>query len=435
MCYAIPGRIVDIKNNIAIVDYFGEKREVLNEFSDVQLNDYVYAQGGIIIQKIDESKALSTLKLWKKRFHELKKIDEKLTNYQEENSIDSDFKKIIRKAEKRIDLSKSEMLRLLRAKDKHELETLFRTANKIRKKTLENSSCVHGIIEFSNYCINNCAYCGIQKDNSSLERYRMSVDEIVKTADYAANSLGFKALVLQSGEDSFYTSDKMVDIIKKIKEKCRVLLFVSVGTKSLEDYRKMYDAGARGILLRFETSNQELYRKLHSTSASKSDFKKRINTLRYASKIGYLIATGSLIGIPGQTEEDILNDILLTKSLNADMYSFGPLIAHPKTNLSNAGLIDINNMLKVIAVSRIIDNTSKILVTTALETLDNENGRKKGLFAGANSLMINVTPRKFKRLYNLYPGRPDKDKEITQNISNTLKLLFSIGRAPTDLGI
>jgi biotin synthase len=157
--------------------------------------------------------------------------------------------------------------------------------------------------------------------------------------------------------------------------------------------------------------------------------------LRYIDRLRYIIATGSLIGIPNQTENDILEDILLTKSLNAEMYSFGPLIPHPETPLADTNLININTMLKVIAVSRLVDPHAKILVTTALETLDKKNARKKALLAGANSLMINVTPTKYRKLYYLYPNRPDKDKEISKNIEETVNMLYSLGRAPTDFGL
>ncbi len=432
MCYTIPGKVVEIKKNIAIIDYFGEHRNVLNESPTVDIGNYIYAQGGIIIQKIPEKEALRILKLWRKKFIELREIDLKISETKK-HEVDKKFQEIIEKAKQSIFLKKIEILRLLRIKDKEELELLLETANKIRQENLKNSCCVHGIIEFSNYCVNNCLYCGIRKENKNLKRYRMSIDEIVETADYAVNKLGFKALVLQSGEDDFYSTEKLVEIIKKIKEKCGVLIFMSVGTKDFEDYKKMYEAGARGVLIRFETSNSELYKKIHF--GPKADFKKRIQLIKYANKLGYIVATGSLIGLPGQTEEDLMNDIFLIKKLNAEMYSFGPLIPHQDTPLAKTPLVDINTVLKVLAVSRLIDNRAKILVTTALETLDKKNGREAGLLSGANSLMINVTPRKYKEDYTLYPGRPDRNKEITKNISETLKLLYSLGRAPTDLGL
>ena len=157
--------------------------------------------------------------------------------------------------------------------------------------------------------------------------------------------------------------------------------------------------------------------------------------IKDAAKIGYLIATGSLIGLPCQTNEDILNDILLTASLNAEMYSFGPLIPHPETPFAQNPKVNTDDILKAIAVSRLSNPNAKILVTTALETLDKKDGRRLGLLAGANSLMINVTPEKYKGLYSIYPSKAGADKAVLESIGETLKLLYSLGRAPTDLGL
>ncbi len=432
MCYAIPGKVVEVKNNIVIVDYFGERRNVLNDFFDISKGDYVYAQGGILVKKISKKNATLILNEWKDKFFDLKKVDSKLSEIKEISPIDKEFEKIIEKSRQGVSLKKEEMLRLLKTNNKNELDILFKTANKIRQDYLKNSCCVHGIIEFSNYCRNNCFYCGIRVDNKEIERYRMDVDEIVEVADYAVNQLGFKALVLQSGEDFWYTTEKLVEIIKNIKKRCGVLLFVGVGERSFSSYKKMYEAGARGILLRFETSNPKLYKKIHS--GPKSDFKKRIEILKYTRKLGYIVATDSLIGLPGQTEVDLINDILLTKSLGTDMYSFGPLIPHTQTPLANTKVSNTNSVLKVIAVSRLINPDAKILITTALETLDKE-GKRRGLLAGANSLMINVTPYRYKVKYSIYPNRFIKDEVISKTIEKTLQLLYSLGRAPTDLGV
>jgi biotin synthase len=433
MCYAIPGKIVELKGNIAVVDYFGEQRNVLNEFPHIRIGDYVYAQGGILVQKIPGKEAVLILKEWKDRFFQLKKLDLKISGAERKRKIeDKGFGEIVEKAEQG-GLKKEGILRLLGTDDEKELNLLFKTANWLRRKYLKNSCCVHGIIEFSNYCRNNCMYCGIRKGNKELKRYRMSVGEIAEIAEYAVSQLGFKALVLQSGEDLWYTKERLAEIIKRIKERCGVLLFMSVGGRSFDCYKKMYEAGARGVLLRFESSNPELYRKIHS--GPKSDFKKRIKLLRQAKELGYIIATGSLIGLPGQTEKDMMNDILLAKSLKADMYSFGPLIPHPQTPLADTGLVDINTVLKVIAVSRLAEPDAKILVTTALETLNKENGRRLGLLSGANSLMINITPAKYKNLYSIYPNKAGSDKGVEENIKDTLKLLYLLGRAPTDLGM
>jgi len=431
MCYAIPGRVVEIKGRIAVVDYFGEHRNVLNDFIDLKQGDYVYAQGGIVVEKVSEKYAKQILDYWKDKFFQLKRVDQKIS--ERKGKPNPKLKNIFEKAEKGSILNRSEILELIRMENKNEMETLFKFANGLRQRYLKNASCVHGIIEFSNYCISNCAYCGIRKDNKKLIRYRMDIDEIVQIAEHAVNDLSFKALVLQSGEDPWYTTEKLVEIIKRVRKKCGVLLFMSIGTRSFNCYKKMYEAGARGVLIRFETSNPDLYKNLHINS--KSDFNKRLELIKYTKKLGYVVATGFLIGLPGQTEEDLINDVMLTKSLNPDMYSFGPFIPHPETPLSKAKTVDIETVLKVIAVCRLLDPNAKILVTTALETLDKKNGKRLGLLSGANSLMINITPERYKKLYSIYPNRAGIDKSVKENIDETLELLYSLGRAPTDLGI
>ncbi len=257
----------------------------------------------------------------------------------------------------------------------------------------------------------------------------MSPNEIVRVAKYAVKELGFKALVLQSGEDPWFDDDKLLRIIKRIK-KLNILIFLSIGIRSKLSYKKFYEAGAEAVLLRFETSNKKIFRKLRPNTS----FKQRIELIKYLKKLGYIVATGFLIGLPGETEEDIINNILLTKSLGIDMYSFGPFIPAKHTPLENQCVINKDIVLKTIAISRFIDRKSKILVTTALETLDNA-AKKEGLMAGANSLMINITPVRYRNLYLIYPNKAGNNKEVKVNIENTLELLYSLGRAPTDLGV
>jgi len=427
MCYAIPGKITELKGKIAIVDYFGEKRNVLNEFITVQRGDYVYAQGGIIVDKIPEKDAIEILKLWKEQFFELKKIDKRLAQPAKIPNA-RNILEILQKVNLKKELSKNELMDLLRLKDKSSLKLLYQTANNIRQKEHDNACCVHGIIEFSNYCKNNCLYCGIRRDRQ-IKRYRMDVDEIMNVARCAVNELGFKALVLQSGEDYWYDEKKLYKIVKEIR-KLNILIFLSIGIRNKKTYQRLYKAGARAILLRFETSNRRLFQELRP----KTSFDERIELIKFLKKIGYIVATGFLIGLPGETDEDVINNILLTKSLNADMYSFGPLIPAGGTPLENLKPVDEDVVLKTISISRFVDRNSKILVTSALETLG-KDAKKRGLLAGANSLMINVTPKHYKKLYELYRGRPDRDKKIEENIKETVDLLYSLGRAPTDLGV
>ncbi|MFA4857668.1 MAG: [FeFe] hydrogenase H-cluster radical SAM maturase HydE [Candidatus Margulisiibacteriota bacterium] len=447
MCYAIPGKVIEIKDKSVIVEYFGEKRKALNEFVDLKIGDYIYAQGGYVISRVPEKEALETLEAWKDLFFELKKIDLKISERRfAEEGFSKEFIDLLNRAvgsdatttspavngqTGAPNLSRADLLYILNAQKPKELDAIYRAANFVRQKHLGNACCVHGIIEFSNYCINNCWYCGIRNDNQSIKRYRMEIDEIVEAMDMAVNKYGFKAMVLQSGEDPWYADEKLVELVKKIKEKCAVLLFISIGERSPETYTRLFEAGARGVLLRFETSNAALYEKLRPGKKLAD----RLAIIEHCYKLGYLILTGSIIGLPNQTADDLINDIELAKKLHAEMYTFGPLIPHHATPLKNTAFGNLDLSLKVIAATRFIDPNAKIVVTTALETLNPKEGQQQGLLAGANSLMINCTPKKYQPHYEIYPDKAGIKDPLEEKIEDTLALLKSLGRAPTDLGI
>ncbi|OHD11814.1 MAG: [FeFe] hydrogenase H-cluster radical SAM maturase HydE [Spirochaetes bacterium GWD1_27_9] len=337
--------------------------------------------------------------------------------------------KILDNAVEEKKLNDEQLLYLLELENADELNILYKTANFLRHKHLGNSCCVHGILEFSNYCKRNCFYCGISNHNASIERYRMTKEEILKNAEKAVNELSFQTLVLQCGEDSGFDIDSLVDLIKEIKSRLQVLIFISVGEIGLKELELLYEAGARGLLMRFETSNSSLYQKLHPNYSLQN----RISHIEKAYKLGYLVITGSLIGLPDQTDLDLLNDIKLAKSLNAEMYSFGPFIPHPFTPLKNFNSPKVTKILKVLALTRILDpQNAKILVTSAFETIEPE-ARKLGLMAGANSIMLNATPKEYKKHYQIYPGRVYNDIDIKEQIDGTISMLRSLGRSPTDL--
>ncbi|MBU2561514.1 MAG: radical SAM protein [Nanoarchaeota archaeon] len=416
-----------IEDNIGTVDYFGEHRKVFMDTDGAKEGDYVYAQGGVLIRTVPEKEALETLEFWKERFFELKKVDARLSKVHDSQTSNA-ILAILQKVNLKRALTKEDMSALYKVTKPEELKLIYETANSTRQKENDNACCVHGILEFSNHCRNDCSYCGIRK-SSSIKRYRMTVDEIIKNAEYAVKELGFKALVLQSGEDTWYDEKKLVEIVRRIR-KMGVLIFISIGARSKELYRKVYEAGARAVLLRFETSNREIFENLRPGTS----FEERIDLIKYVKSLGYVVATGFIVGLPGETDNDLINNILLTKSLGADMHSFGPLIPAEGTPLEDERLPDKQKVLKTIAISRFADREAKILVTTALETLDRKT-RKEGLLAGANSIMINVTPPEYRELYIIYPNRADKDKDIKENIKQTTDLLYSIGRAPTDIGL
>jgi biotin synthase len=391
MCYAIPGKVIEIKDNLVTVEYFGEKKTAKNDFFSLTLGDYVYAQGGFVIQKMKELDALSILEGWQELFFQLQKKD--------------------------IALSSNP-------------KTLYQRANFIRNKYLGNACCVHGIIEFSNYCRNDCLYCGLRSSNAALGRYRMEIDEIVETARYSFSELGFKALVLQSGEDTWYTREKLVKIVREIRKKAQVFLILSIGERDSKIYEALYQEGARGALLRFETSNSALYSRMRPGHALED----RLELIKKLAEIGYLVMTGFLIGLPGSSQEDLMRDIELCGSLSPEMFSFGPYIPHPKTPFANEKPPSLDTVLETIARTRLKFPESKILATTATGTLD-ADGIKFALLAGANSLMINVTPPKYQPLYELYPNRQGLGVPLSEQVTQTVELLQSLGRAPTDLGL
>jgi len=417
MCYAIPGRVSEILEKTAIVNYFGEERRAINELPELKIGDYIYAQGGFVIKILPEADALDILETWKELFFNLRETDLRLSRLEK-----SESNRILDRAAEGSPLKKEELLYFLKTEDPKESQQLYKVANFLRQKHLKNACCVHGILEFSNYCQNDCVYCGIRKSNSNIKRYRMTEEEILSAVKEAVDAYGFKALVLQSGEDTEYSVERLAYLIQEIKRRFAVLLFISVGEVGRKGLEKLYAAGARGLLLRFETGNPNLYSKLHHGDKLED----RLQDLKDAYQIGYLVLTGGLIGLPGQTEEDILNDILLAKELKAEMYTFGPVLPHGSST---------ELMLKTLALCRLVDpENAKIVVTTGFESLNTE-AMRLGLLAGANSAMLNVTPIKYRKLYSIYPNRAHGNEEIQAQIENTIGLLYSLGRAPTDLGI
>ncbi|MCM8783251.1 MAG: HypC/HybG/HupF family hydrogenase formation chaperone [Candidatus Omnitrophica bacterium] len=392
MCYAIPGKVVGIVDNLVTVDYFGEIKHAKNDFLSLKIGDYIYAQGGFAIQRVSEVEALSILDAWKELFFKLQEIDSQ-TSTRPQN--------------------------------------LYQRANSLRQKYAGNSCCVHGIIEFSNFCRNDCLYCGLRKSNDRIKRYRMTIEEVVETADYAVNRLGFKALVFQSGEDFWYDTQKICEMIKKIREKCACLIILSLGEREEELYKEAYRMGARGVLLRFETSNPLLYERFRPGYI----LEKRIALIKELITFGYILMTGFLIGLPEEKAEDVAKNIDLTTELKPEMFSFGPFIPHPDTPLGNWTKPSLKSVLEIIAQARIKNPSARILVTTALETLDKTDGLRLGLLSGANSLMINVTPEQYRAFYEIYPDRAGLEQSLEDRIASVIKLLHSLGRAPTDLGL
>lgn len=277
-------------------------------------------------------------------------------------------------------------------------DELFNLADEVRKQNVGDEVHLRGLIEVSNYCKQNCLYCGIRRDNKNCTRYRLEPDEIINLANKACN-YGYKTVVIQSGEDPYYTLDKMEYILSKIK-KLDMAITLSTGEKTLEEYAAYKNAGADRFLIRIETTDQELYKTLHPGM----EFDNRVRCLRDLHSLGYEVGTGCLVGLPGQTIESLANDILFFKEINADMVGIGPFIPNPNTPLVDADGGSFDLARRVMAVTRLLLPDVNIPATTAMETL-NPNGRLLALQSGANVVMPNVTEGDYRKYYELYPGK------------------------------
>ena len=305
----------------------------------------------------------------------------------------------------KIVFNREEIIEILNDDTKN--EWLFNFADKIRKENVGDEVHLRGLIEFSNICRCACKYCGLRSPNKEIKRYRILKDEIVEYVKNAVK-LGYKTIVLQSGEDEYFTTEKMVEIIKAIKE-FDVALTLSIGERSFEDYKAFKQAGADRYLIRIETTDKELYKKLHPNM----DFNNRIRCLQDLKTLGYEVGTGCLVGLPEQTIESLADDILFFKEIGADMVGIGPFIPHPNTPLKDETTGSFTLALKVMALTRILLPDINIPATTAMETL-NPNGRILALQSGANVVMPNVTSTEYRAKYEIYPNKicindnPDK---------------------------
>jgi len=323
-------------------------------------------------------------------------------------------------------LTKSEIIEIL--KDDSQNEQLFAKADDIRRKYVGDEVHLRGLIEFSNICKRTCKYCGLRAENKNLDRYRISVEDIIFYAK-KASEMGYKTIVLQSGEDEKFSCDVICKIVKEIK-KFDVAVTLSIGERSFDDYKAFKDAGADRYLIRIETTDRELYKKMHPHM----DFDNRVKCLEYIKTLGYEVGTGCLVGLPEQTTESLADDILFFKELDADMVGIGPFIAHPDTPLKDSDNGSFTLALKVMALTRIMLPDINIPATTAMETL-NPNGRIIALQSGANVVMPNVTSKEYRAKYEIYPNKICINENPSQCRGCIEGKIKSIGRTiATDCG-
>lgn len=312
------------------------------------------------------------------------------------------MEKIAQKFLENQNLKKEEFVELIRcAHDSEVRELLAERAVELRKKYYGDKVYTRGLIEFTNYCKNNCYYCGIRRDNRNAERYRLTEDEIL---DCCKNGyeLGFRTFVLQGGEDPYYTDERMEQIIRRMKEQypeCAVTL--SIGERSMESYRRFREAGADRYLLRHETADEAHYRTLHPEEMS---LQNRMECLKNLKALGYQVGAGFMVGSPNQTEECLAEDLLFLKELEPQMVGIGPFIPHHDTDFAKEPAGSVELTLYLLSVIRILLPKVLLPATTALGTMD-PRGREKGLAVGANVVMPNLSPVKNRKQYELYDNK------------------------------
>lgn len=316
-------------------------------------------------------------------------------------------------------LNKNRIIELLR--DKANQAELFAEADAVRRAYVGDEVHLRGLIEFSNICRNNCMYCGLRMGNLKISRYRLTEEELVETARKAAQ-MGFKTIVMQSGEDMYYTADRMCRIIERIKT-FDVTITLSLGERQYSEYKAFKNAGADRYLLRIETTDQDLYHRLDPQMS----WSRRLECLLMLKELGYELGSGIMVGLPEQSIESIAEDLLFLRDLDVDMSGIGPFIPHPQTPLKDCAGGTLDLALRTMAIMRILLPDINIPATTAMESL-HPDGRIMALQSGANVVMPNVTEGEYRRLYELYPHKSGTDETPACCRSNIVEKILSIGR-------
>ena len=326
------------------------------------------------------------------------------------------IEQILKKVDQGGELTPAEMKTLLETSDPAELQALYNCAYRVKAKNVGPVAYFRGIIECSNICVKDCYYCGIRKSNANVERFQMDEKEIVREAIWAFEN-EYGSAVIQSGERQDATYIDMIErVLKRVKEQTggKLGITLSLGEQTEETYRRWREAGAHRYLLRIETTSPELYRELHPED---HDLETRKQCLALLKKTGYQVGTGVMMGLPGQTSEDLTNDILFMKEIDIDMVGMGPYIPHRDTPMGatipayteEQKMTALTLGLKMIAVTRIVLKDINIAAATALQALEH-TGREMGLQCGANIIMPNVTKTEFRPNYTLYDNKPCLDE-------------------------
>ena len=317
-------------------------------------------------------------------------------------------------------LEKEELKELLENQNETLSEYLFEQARNTARENYGLDVYTRGLIEFTNYCKNDCYYCGIRRSNKNASRYRLSEEEIMECCDLGY-PLGFRTFVLQGGEDGYFTDEKIVRIVHSIKEKypdCAITL--SIGEKSRESYQKFFDAGADRYLLRHETASDEHYAKLHPSSLSLENRKRCLWDLK---EIGYQVGCGFMVGSPFQTIDHLVEDLKFIEELQPHMVGIGPFIPHADTPFKEYPAGTLDQTLFLLGIIRLMLPDVLLPATTALGTIS-PKGREKGILAGANVVMPNLSPISVRKKYMLYDNKictGDEAAECRKCLSNRME--------------
>lgn len=311
------------------------------------------------------------------------------------------LKQLVDRLEGSRDLSDEEFTELLLCEDSEAVSYLAERARAVREKIYGKEVYLRGLIEFTNYCKNNCKYCGIRCGNKNAERYRLSKEEILSCCDIGYE-LGFRTFVLQGGEDQYFNDDRMVDIVSAMRKNhpdCAITL--SIGEREKESYQKLFDAGANRYLLRHETADKAHYEYLHPKEMS---YDHRMQCLRDLKEIGYQVGCGMMVGSPGQKTEHYIKDLRFMQEFKPEMVGIGPFIPHHDTEYAGEKAGTVEMTLKLLSIIRLILPEVLLPATTALGTID-PTGREKGILAGANVVMPNLSPGNVREKYLLYDNK------------------------------
>ena len=336
------------------------------------------------------------------------------------------IKTLVDELAKKHTLTDAQFLQLLADLKKADEDTvtyLYQTANQIRQTVYGKKVYIRGLIEFTNYCKNDCYYCGIRRSNQCANRYRLTKEEILDCCDQGYH-LGFRTFVLQGGEDAYYTDEKVCEIVSLIKKKhpdCAVTL--SIGEKDYDSYKAYFDAGADRYLLRHETADELHYGRLHPAELSAENRKRCLFDLK---EIGYQVGCGIMVGSPGQTAENILSDLRFMEKLQPHMIGIGPFIPHQDTPFKEETPGTLEDTLHLLSILRFMFPQCLLPATTALGTI-HPNGREWGIQAGANVVMPNLSPSDVRDKYLLYDGKLSTKEEAAEGCDLLKQRMHAIG--------